>query len=612
MDILLIAVIFIIILAVVALFGLRHLQTKKGERPKKSLDNYLKVRKPETGTPVTSTAITEALQQLNQPEPQQPSAPPKPVAAPAPADGLSSVEAHIRNQNYDDAIDELKRRLMINPHHNEAMLKLLQVYGIAKRYGAFNQLYQKIQEIADSKTIAEADFLKTLIDDELASQSVKPAQTPPAAPVAQPNFNTIEFSLDTPSAPAAKPAVKTKEFDLAFAPNEPAAQPSDDDDFDLLLDEPITLTTPVSPAKSASSAEPSRFETVATKHDDGDQDRLQSQQGNIFDLSKPRTFADTVETTHADDSVLDDFDLLLDTPTQTTTKAPATPAKPAPITEDLVFDFEPTQKTTHTPETSKTDTIDDGLDFDDGFMLDFEPDDKPKSAQSTVVPQEQQTAKNTDDFNLAFDGLLLDDVPQTTNTVINEQTLSADFEQTQQTTSVAPTFAIKEHNKTDQSKSGADKTDETEFAFGFDDLIFADDDDKDDIAPTQKAPNTSDDLSFDLDELSLDVSTDATTTPSAPAPSRVLSVDVVPSKDDSTPQVREIPVIITQTPQPQPQPDRLDFVNQFDNPQITLNLAKHYLKLGEYDAAKRLLDEIIQTGNDNQQQYAQELIMRLG
>ena len=56
----------------------------------------------------------------------------------------------------------------------------------------------------------------------------------------------------------------------------------------------------------------------------------------------------------------------------------------------------------------------------------------------------------------------------------------------------------------------------------------------------------------------------------------------------------------------------LDFVNELDNTQVTLDLAQQYLQMGEYDSAKRLLEEVAQTGNDQQRHFAQGLIARLG
>lgn len=52
------------------------------------------------------------------------------------------------------------------------------------------------------------------------------------------------------------------------------------------------------------------------------------------------------------------------------------------------------------------------------------------------------------------------------------------------------------------------------------------------------------------------------------------------------------------------------FVDDLDSHQITLNLADQYLQLGEYDSAKRLLEEVVAQGNPEQQKQAQMLLAR--
>ena len=53
-----------------------------------------------------------------------------------------------------------------------------------------------------------------------------------------------------------------------------------------------------------------------------------------------------------------------------------------------------------------------------------------------------------------------------------------------------------------------------------------------------------------------------------------------------------------------------DFVQSLDSNQVALDLAGQYLQLGEYDSAKRLLNEVISQGNSAQQQQAQLLLER--
>ena len=53
-----------------------------------------------------------------------------------------------------------------------------------------------------------------------------------------------------------------------------------------------------------------------------------------------------------------------------------------------------------------------------------------------------------------------------------------------------------------------------------------------------------------------------------------------------------------------------DFVKSLDSTQVTLDLAGQYLQLGEYDSAKRLLNEVLIQGSSEQQNQAKVLLDR--
>lgn len=53
-----------------------------------------------------------------------------------------------------------------------------------------------------------------------------------------------------------------------------------------------------------------------------------------------------------------------------------------------------------------------------------------------------------------------------------------------------------------------------------------------------------------------------------------------------------------------------DFVKSLDSNQVTLDLAAQYVQLGEYDSAKRLLNEVINQGSHEQQNQARLLLKR--
>ena len=191
-------------------------------------------------------------------------------------DPLSNVDVYLHNQDYTSAVSELKRILMTNPRHMAAMLKLLQVYGVTKQYGAFNQLHQKIHQIADQKTIQEADFCKSLIDEEMVSLQAQTA-TKPEVNQAQTakqdkiDIETLEFvteekPIQKPTTPSKSSAITDEEpiLDFSLDFDEQPSQPtqsvqtptSKNNEPEMLLDLDLSLDNTTS--KNEFSVEPNK------------------------------------------------------------------------------------------------------------------------------------------------------------------------------------------------------------------------------------------------------------------------------------------------------------------------------------------------------------------
>lgn len=81
------------------------------------------------------TPVAPAVKERSEPEPIQAQ------------NTLDKAEQFISEQRYDNAIQELKRILMNDSNHQDAMLKLLQVYGITNNHKAFEQLHQKSMKL---------------------------------------------------------------------------------------------------------------------------------------------------------------------------------------------------------------------------------------------------------------------------------------------------------------------------------------------------------------------------------------------------------------------------------------------------------------------------------
>ncbi|PNK61239.1 FimV/HubP family polar landmark protein [Psychrobacter sp. FDAARGOS_221] len=100
-------------------------------------------------------------------------------------------------------------------------------------------------------------------------------------------------------------------------------------------------------------------------------------------------------------------------------------------------------------------------------------------------------------------------------------------------------------------------------------------------------------------------------TPSVSKPIAAASTTVEANTDkDSSPQHSEADVEATDM-------QAFEFVKDLDSAQLTLDLAQQYLEVGEYDSAKRLLQEVLQTdslgkqASEQQQSVARALLQRL-
>ena len=292
-----------------------------------------------------------------------------------------------------------------------------------------------------------------------------------------------------------------------------------------------------------------------------------------FDLTDEPKPTAKVEPT--DDLALDGIDFDINQPS--TSAQPATPSQ-ADVSDfgdfDLSFDVQPTPQA----------NADDGLDFD-GLDADFDLTDKPKP---TAKVEPESVAPSTDfaDFDLELDGT---PTPEQISDDANDSLefdgldLGLDAPSTQSTA----------------SKSVAPKQDAT-MAFDANELAF-------DTMPTTEIS----DLDFgDLDFAEIPAATTPTAT-SEDASSDLAEPNRPTPKPESSTQPTTTASSAPESTQTTKVPSELSFVNSLDNTEVTFNLAKQYLDLGEYDSAKRLLDEVIQTGSTTQQQNARELLTQL-
>lgn len=347
------------------------------------------------------TPVAPAVKERSEPEPIQAQ------------NTLDKAEQFISEQRYDNAIQELKRILINDSNHQDAMLKLLQVYGITNNHKAFEQLHQKIHETGNDDIIQQADFCRSLLEEEL-THTPTPATPKPVKDI---DIDTLEFDIGENSTTPST-SKETDDFDLdidSLANTEQNSQDTALDDFASSFDEPKVSTDNTALLDDDLLLGDDLLSQTSnqTASDDlllGDDffDLEQSVAQDTDTLSANDSLDDLAfdldSTTSADnDSVVDlsddnSFDLTFDEPTPTSAN-------------DTSLDLQGSQDDTLSLDANLNNSLDDNL----GFELD-NLDTQADDTQITFDAQEtQQDTLSLDDSltfdsnNVSDDSLSLDD-----------------------------------------------------------------------------------------------------------------------------------------------------------------------------------------------------------
>ncbi len=586
---------------------------------------------------------------------------------------LDKAESLINDQRYDDAAHELKRLLMSNPSNSNAMLKLLQVYGITNNHNAFNQLHQKIHELDDPDIIKQADFCRSLLEDDLTTSVSAPSPAPKEAI----QVDSLDFDIEdthqsavslTDAPEQTSPNLEEESFNLEESLDL-------EESFDLTFDEPNAHSADTPVLEPITSLESRTEEDVDF---DFDFDTPSESKGDALTLD------DTPSASAAKTQDLtDDFSLDFEESTLTPSEDARTASDESAEFELGDFDFdlsEPSQSASE-PQTSSDSLSDDNLfDLDDSFEL----DNTPSTLQeSTLIQDSLSDDVTTDNDNaLSNDGLALDgfDFDLSTDTVSSNNDLSSTatdfaveatqddfvFDDTDNTLVTDNSALIADASATQELIADSTPADTSismdEFAFDLDDSLSADlsqanisQDDvqaastQSDFKPTLDFEQTIEveqnnlglDSTFEqnfasdemliTDDSAADIAeTDATKTDIAAtdiSATESLAVSE-PTKDElafafdekafdddlsfAQPKAVEIDSVPAAVSAPVSNlADDLSFVATNDSAQVTLELATRYLNLGEQDSARRLLEEVLHSGNPAQQKSASDLLARL-
>lgn len=474
-------------------------------------------------------------------------------------DHIEIAQRFMDQQRYDKAIETLNRGLSEKPNDSQLSLKLLAVYATIDESENFNKVYDAIKANNDDKSIAQADELKALLTEE---QNQVTKQTMLADKSEDAGFESLDFDLPTNKASSNSPILDTNTVqnveyknDLSEATNETLAASNafDDNNFDD-IEQAFDL--------SLSDLEDGTNKPVHTSNNSAPVTTLDVVDEDIFAPATVviNTDSDTDNSPNTDNDF--DFDFELSEHSLASTEAPTNDAtddsfnsslNELSLEDDFVLDLNSDADTNNVINNAPVPTETTYLD-DDHLTLSLHSDDVSNETPDQIEIQHSIVEDNFEDFS--FEDISIEDA--------NIEDISAE--------------------EIDIIKNESDASSSAPTTLMFDDDTVIDDD-------------------FDFDSLSLSESTTAST------PVEVDSeyanthldnaIDIAPAADTSSTEDFSSRFAAD-----------FDFVKSLDSNQVTLDLAGQYVQLGEYDSAKRLLNEVIAKGNSEQQQQAQRLLDR--
>lgn len=488
-------------------------------------------------------------------------------------DHIEIAQRFMEQQRYDKAIETLNRGLAEKPNDSQLTLKLLAVYATIDESDNFNKVYDSIKTHGDAKSIAQADDLKALLTEE---QNQAAERALPADNNLDTGFESIDFDL---------PANKIEN-------NEPTIDPS-------LNEQAVTHNEYKNDLAASSDS------TLETSHDfdTSEQDFALSLDDLEQDIDVPAatSAAPVIELDIADEESL-----------STSTVSGANDNN---SDSELDFDFDLAGQDNTASETNASlskdnlNNADDEITLnDEDFVLDLADLELDTSEANVNLNNESMTDVSSleDDFALSLD--ILDnnnDTPVEVQSSADEN--SAVIDDSLNDFDEFDNFVLEDHPSENNHVLESNSIDELSFA----DVDTTDNQTNETVA-SSNAPttgrfddNTLIDDSFDFDSLA--------SAPTATTPVEVKN-DYDVSSDVNSTNMLDNATIETEVETTEDFSSRFaadfDFVKTLDSNQVTLDLASQYVQLGEYDSAKRLLTEVINQGNSEQQSQAQALLDR--
>ncbi|NRD71320.1 pilus assembly protein FimV [Psychrobacter okhotskensis] len=480
-------------------------------------------------------------------------------------DNLSVAQRFIDQQRYDKAIETLNRGLIEKPNDSQLSLKLLGIYATINQTDDFYRVYDGIKSHSDAKSIAQADELKALLVEE---QNQVAQHAVAAQDTQNTDFESLDFDLPASqvnNTPTVQDTVSAEDSAISLL-DTPTEKPAVSDDFN-----DVSATT--------ENVDDTFELTLSDLEDDVDEPTATSimpvSQVDIAEEENLALDASNATPTIQDDDI-SDFDFGLDVPAQAdnNTEPSVNAAVIDSASEDITLE-------------------------DEDFVLDFadletavDADAEQATNEATIdAPQNSE-----DDLTLSLDdideSLPTDDVLESEQPALVEDNDLGDF-------------VLEENNFKDNDLESD----------SFEDSIFEDNSseefqlDDNNVENTRKESSITPTMPLMFDDNTL-IGDDFDFDSLADAPTAATPVEAEPDLSALDSEiVTDNQVEITEDFSSRFAAD-FDFVKTLDSNQVTLDLAGQYLQLGEYDSAKRLLNEVITQGTSEQQQQAQVLLDR--
>lgn len=486
---------------------------------------------------------------------------------------IEIAQRFMEQQRYDKAIETLNRGLAEKPNDSQLTLKLLAVYATIDESANFNKVYDSIKTHGDAKSIAQADDLKALLTEE---QNQAAERALPADNNQDSGFESIDFDLPANKIENNEPTIDPSINEQAANHNEyksdltarsdSTLETSNDfndsqqdfvlslDDLEQDIDEPAA--TSAAPVIELDIAD---VESLSTSTVSGTNDNKSNSELDFdFDLAEQDNTASETNTSLSSDDLsdahnemtLDDEDFVLDL-------------------ADLELDTSETN-VSHNDE-SMTDVS--SLEDDLALSLDSIDDNNDTPVETETLSNETSTVidASLNDFD-EFDNFVLEDHPSENNRVLESNSIDE--------------LSFTDLDTTDNQTNETVASSAAPTTGRFDDNTLIDDDF--DFESLSAAPTATTPIEVEND---YDVSSDINSTDTLD--NATIETEIEATEDFSSRFAADF-----------------DFVKTLDSNQVTLDLASQYVQLGEYDSAKRLLTEVINQGNSEQQSQAQALLDR--